>query len=141
MVDGIKKASPYLRRILIVGVICILVVMVMVALARPQITRNITNFDECIEAGGARMESYPERCMIDGKTFTDSPDSSTEASEYVGLTENDATRKAKEANKPHRVVERDGESLPVTMDFVPGRLNFVIEDGKVKRVEVEGENR
>ncbi len=32
--------------------------------------KAITNFDECVAAGNAVMESYPEQCAADGKTFT-----------------------------------------------------------------------
>jgi hypothetical protein len=35
----------------------------------PKITR-ITNFDECVAAGNPVMESYPEQCRANGKTFT-----------------------------------------------------------------------
>lgn len=31
---------------------------------------QINNFDECVAAGNAIMESYPERCAANGKTFT-----------------------------------------------------------------------
>lgn len=30
----------------------------------------ITNFDECVAAGNPVMESYPEQCAADGKTFS-----------------------------------------------------------------------
>lgn len=33
------------------------------------------------------------------------------------------------AGKRYRVVERDGESFPVTMDYFPERLNLRIKDG------------
>jgi hypothetical protein len=31
---------------------------------------QITNFEECQKAGGQIMESYPEQCSLEGKTFT-----------------------------------------------------------------------
>ena len=31
---------------------------------------QITNFEECKKAGGQIMESYPEQCSLEGKTFT-----------------------------------------------------------------------
>lgn len=58
---------------------------------------------------------------------------------YVGLSEEDALAKAKSENKPARIVECSGEALPVTMDFVVGRLNLTVNNGKVEKVEVEGE--
>jgi hypothetical protein len=98
----------------------------------------ITNFHDCRQAGGSIAESYPEQCFIDGKSFTN-PDQiiSTSPDGYIGLGEKAAMNKAEQDNKPARVVERDGESLQVTMDYVLGRLNFYVRDGKVEKVEVE----
>lgn len=38
------------------------------------------------------------------------------------------------AEVPHRVIEVDGESRPVTMDFRPERLNFKVKAGIVTAV-------
>ncbi len=35
---------------------------------------TVTNFDECVAAGGPVMESYPEQCRYDGKTFVNEID-------------------------------------------------------------------
>jgi hypothetical protein len=32
------------------------------------------------------------------------------------------------------VIEEDGEKFPVTMDFIPERLNFVVVDSEVTAV-------
>ena len=86
------------------------------------------------------MESYPEQCMIDGVTFRNEEQALPRgADSYVGLEEDEALEKASANNVPARVVERDGESLPVTMDFMPGRLNLSVKEGKVSHVRVEGE--
>ena len=53
---------------------------------------------------------------------------------YVGLTEQEASAKAKDAGFTSRVIMRDGQSVPATMDYNPDRLNFVIESGKVTLV-------
>jgi hypothetical protein len=50
---------------------------------------------------------------------------------YVGLTVSEAEARAKNENRPIRVVEEDGEKKPVTMDYVPERVNLVIVDSKV----------
>jgi hypothetical protein len=60
--------------------------------------------------------------------------SADEFTEYLGLTEADAQAQAESDGLPSRVVEREGEELPVTLDFNPDRLNFVIEDGVVVQV-------
>lgn len=57
---------------------------------------------------------------------------------YIGLSEADAEAKANVEGVPFRVVMRDGESLPVTMDFRPGRINATVENGFVTEYEVEG---
>ena len=38
--------------------------------------KPITSFDECVAAGNPVMESYPEQCRADGKTFVNDVDSS-----------------------------------------------------------------
>ncbi len=53
---------------------------------------------------------------------------------FVGLLLTEAQAAADQAGVPHRVVERDGEALPRTMDFRPERLNFAVVDGKVVKV-------
>lgn len=118
------------------GVIVVLVVTAFTFLYKKPIT--VHTFEECKNAGGAVMESYPERCMIDGATFTNTSQSNN-GEEYIGLTEADTLAKAKKDNVAARVVERDGESLPVTMDFNYGRHNLHIKDGKVYSVDIEGQ--
>lgn len=102
---------------------------------------TISNFQQCKDAGGSIAESYPEQCMIDGKTFVNDEQASVgTGEEYVGMTEQEALGKAESEDIPARVVERDGESLPVTMDLMHGRLNFFVRDGEVFRVNVESIN-
>ena len=128
-------------------VLCILLCAAIVGAVLLNIApgKNVQNYEECKAAGGTIAESYPEQCMINGKTFVNNGGDSgnaTNADEpkgYVGLSEEDALAKAKSENKPARVVERNGEALPVTMDFVVGRLNLTVNNGKVEKVEVEGE--
>ena len=100
----------------------------------------VTNFVECEKAGGAILTTYPEQCTIDGKTFSNTASQHSDDSQaYVGLTESAALEKASVASTPARVVERDGEQLPVTMDYVLGRLNFSVKEGVVYKVAVEGQ--
>ncbi len=102
--------------------------------------KRATNYTECKNAGGIVTQSYPEQCAINGKTFSND-DANTDTAtptDYIGLSEQAALNKAKNENKPARVVERDGEALPVTMDYAKGRLNLTITNGKVEKVGVEG---
>src|SRR5690606_36684980 len=99
----------------------------------------VSNFEECIKAGGDRLESYPEQCSYNGKTYVNEEQRLPKESGYEGMTEDEALLVAGDNKVPARVVERDGESLPVTMDFVPGRQNFFVKDNVVYKVQVEGE--
>ena len=107
------------------------------AVLRP--AKKVSNFSECINAGGARMESYPEQCLWEGRTYVNEDQRFPKESGYVGMTEDEALLSASENKIPARVVERNGEGLPVTMDFVPGRQNFFVKDNIVYKVQVEGE--
>ena len=64
----------------------------------------------------------------------------TEPSEfyYIGLTLDQAQEAAGERNDRFRVVKRDGVDLPVTFDFVYGRINTEVVDGMVVGFSVEG---
>lgn len=57
------------------------------------------------------------------------------AKDYIGLIESDAVSRADSLKQPYRIVERDGESLPVTQDLNRDRLNFTIAKGIVTRAE------
>ena len=59
----------------------------------------------------------------------------TQAPSYVGLTEGQAVQKAEDANVTYRIVSRDGESFPITLDLRQDRLNFTLENGKVTKAE------
>lgn len=138
-----KKLTPSLLQtvtITIGSTLLVLVGIIAIVLAL-QPKSEVNSFQTCKDAGGAIMESYPEQCSKDGKTYTNPDQSvgSTNTDEYIGLSEADALAKAEANNKAARVVERDNEDLPVTMDYSPGRLNFYVKDGEVYKVQVEGE--
>lgn len=44
----------------------------------------------------------------------------------VGLPHKEAKTLADKAKIPNRVIKRDGQDLPATMDFVENRLNFTV---------------
>ena len=120
-------------------IICIVAVIAVVVLMREKSDKDINSFQTCKDAGGAILESYPEQCMLNDKSFTNETQSvDSPADAYIGLTEQTALDKTQAENKPARIVERDGEPLAVTMDFMPGRLNLSVRDGKVYKVQVEG---
>lgn len=138
MVKQARKLSVearYTIAILLVGLV-VIALGVALLLRRPLV---ISTFAQCEKAGGAILTTYPEQCSIGGATFTNiNHQQTSDGQAYVGLTEEAALAKAAKANTPARVVERDGEALPVTMDYVFGRLNFSVKDGVVYKVTVEG---
>lgn len=58
--------------------------------------------------------------------------------EVVGLSLADAESAAQAAGCSIRVVEEDGEPLPVTQDFSPTRIGVATEDEEIVRVELIG---
>ena len=64
------------------------------------------------------------------ETTTTTTDSGT-ADAYVGLTKNAAIAKAKADGRPWRIGREDGESFMLTQDFIPNRVTFEIDNGKV----------
>ena len=66
----------------------------------------------------------------------DRPDNDTTGAEsYIGLSEEDATEKARAEGYDHRIVARDGEEFMVTMDYREDRINFSIENGRVVKAD------
>jgi hypothetical protein len=53
---------------------------------------------------------------------------------YLGLTEAEALAAAERAGRPARIVARDDQMFPVTMDYREDRLNFTITAGRVSKV-------
>ena len=89
--------------------------------------------------GAVMLSIAPGKSFVNSGGDNGNVTNTDEPNGYVSLFEEDALAKAKSENKPARVVERNGEALPVTMDFVVGRLNLTVNNGKVEKVEVEGE--
>lgn len=69
---------------------------------------------------------------------TSEPGTAPPADDYIGQTEDEAEELAASKGVPFRVVERDGEMLPTTRDFLVGRINAVVEAGIVTSYTVEG---
>lgn len=53
---------------------------------------------------------------------------------YRGRSKREAIAKAEAEGRVWRVVREDDERFPVTLDYVPDRLNFEIDDGRVTKV-------
>ncbi len=134
---------PIKRGVIIAIFIVILLGITAMVLVNITPGKKVETYEQCKDAGGTIAESYPEQCIINGKTYINNSITSGnktdtgEATGYVGLSEQDALQKAANEKKAARVVMRNGEGLPVTMDFSPGRLNLTVNNGVVEKVEVE----
>ncbi len=139
----VSKKPKQLSSRWIAIILCLVAVASATAVAllwKPSGDKSINNFETCKAAGGAILESYPEQCLLNGTSYTNNAQSVTPTVDgYVGLTEQAALDRAKSQSKAARVVERDGEALSMTMDFMPGRANLYVKDGKVYKVQIEGE--
>lgn len=127
----------YAPAILLTAVAIGLIIGALALMRATELKKAVTTFAECRAAGGSVMESYPEQCSIGGRTYVNERQLSV-GSEYVGLSEADALAKAKDENVIARVVERDGDGMTVTMDFLLNRHNLYVKNGKVYKVDVEG---
>ena len=58
--------------------------------------------------------------------------------DIIGKTEKEAEHALKRTGKKMRVTQRDGESYMVTMDWLPDRINVVVERGKIIQVSGVG---
>lgn len=59
-----------------------------------------------------------------------------DAERLIGLSEADAVAEAEAQGWDVRVVARDGEEFPITMDYSTGRVNLTVEDDVVTKVYV-----
>ena len=62
----------------------------------------------------------------------------SESIEYLGLTEAEAEALAQERGVAFRLGGKDGEIFGVTMDYSPGRITAIIENGIVVDYSIEG---
>lgn len=65
-------------------------------------------------------------------------DSAEQCSQFldslIGLNEEQATTKAQDNDVVLRIIQRDGEDLPATMNFVANRVNISVTDNKITQV-------
>lgn len=59
----------------------------------------------------------------------------TKPETLVGLPHKEAKALADKAKIPNRVIKRDGQDLPATMDYLENRLNFTVEKETVTAVK------
>lgn len=67
------------------------------------------------------------------------PNTPIDQTDYIGMSVEAAKSLAATYNVPFRVVKEDGQALPITMDYRPGRVNATVENGLVIGYSVEGQ--
>lgn len=93
-------------------------------------------------AGCTRMmcQVYEQPRCMDDEVASSSENENAEISvpDYIGLTVEEAQELAEQQGTSFRVVEQDGQALPATMDWRPGRINASVENNIVIGFDVEG---
>lgn len=74
-------------------------------------------------SGAASMDAEAQQAMA-------------EAQKVIGMSEDQAVAMLQSLSLTTRVVSRDGQDYPVTMDYSPRRVNLWIENGVVTNVSV-----
>jgi hypothetical protein len=73
-------------------------------------------------------------------TQIERPNQSQESpSDYIGLSAVEAQALAETNGVPFRITKEDGEGLPTTHDYHPGRINAIVENREVVSYTVERE--
>jgi len=94
-------------------------------------------------ADGSAPETTESAGTTEAPATSETPGTATPADEptvesatdvVVGLIEDDAATAAEDHGWTMRVTRRDGQDLPVTLDFRPDRVNVEVTDGEVTAV-------
>jgi hypothetical protein len=83
------------------------------------------------DTDGGQIEPAPVPDIGDDEVI-----SASDAQTLVGLSEDEAMKVAASKGWDYRVSARDGEQFMLTTDYVPRRVNVVIDDGVVTEVSV-----
>ena len=70
-------------------------------------------------------------------SMTKSESDSFDPQSLVGLDKEEAFQIAKDNDRRYRTKTEDGKGFPITYDLACGRLNFVIDNGKITSVYEE----
>lgn len=78
MYTSYMKNKYYSSRVIIAVIVIIILLVALIGWrlygdnnsSNRQPPSQVNSFDECVAAGNAIMESYPEQCTANGKTFT-----------------------------------------------------------------------
>ena len=141
-----------MKKHLKITLILVALVVVYLLLNKNGSESYLFDFECCEKAGGAILESYPRQCQIGEQTFINekeveeikgvqerenSDEFSGDVPEIIGMDVAEAENFATQNNRLFRIVEEDGEFYAVTLDYRPGRINAVVEKGKITSYTVE----
>lgn len=90
--------------------------------------------DETVESGADTTTAPVPIEPGEGAAIPEEPDQAELDAAYVGLSKEDAIAAAEEAGVPWRIAREDGEDFALTMDYLPERVNFTVEDGVITAV-------
>ncbi len=85
--------------------------------------------------GGADVPDLPENDDISAVQCTAAPKQVFDATAIIGEPIDQTTRQARAAGCDVRVVIEDGKPLATTSDFRPDRINVVVDEGTIKRID------
>lgn len=95
----------------------------------------VTSTDLEPGSGGAGIPDMPENDDPSAVQCTGAPKQVFDATAIVGEPIDEATRQARDAGCDVRVVVEDGKPLAVTDDFRPDRIDVVVSDGEVEKID------
>jgi hypothetical protein len=91
-----------------------------------------------IESGNRNdIETNVDNSISQENDADNMDDDAMQHNEIIGMTEAEAKAYAEANNVDFRVGVRDGEALPVTLDYRPGRITAEVEQGVVVAYTVE----
>lgn len=93
---------------------------------------DTTEASETTDAGGDTTETPENTAEV--PEAGGEPTVETATPVLVGLAEDEATEAAEALGWEVRVIRREGEDLPMTMDLRTNRVNVEVTDGKVTEV-------
>lgn len=124
--------KPYRNATIIISLVGVLLIGLTVYFYQQATDEGVTSTSESQSSEGQLDSSNPPLPGQDADLEESDEFRDVEyLQSFVGLSEAAAAEKAEADDVPHRVVARDGEQLPVTMDYNPERVNFTIVDGTV----------
>jgi len=97
--------------------------------------QEITNFDQCVKAGNPVMESYPEQCKANGKTFVNEIEKEDVKETVKNGTIVEEIIEIKE-NKTEIKIETKAEEVVVEEEIKMGNRHAIIETN-MGTIEIE----